>query len=170
MSTNTVDTVALNSARIMLSGAIIQLAARTVAETGIRYQAQADAPNEYDALLSAYATAQNTLILPVWNGASNHALYLSPHTNHAFRYWHDMGHVQHGMSFTYADEYDLQYHWHAPAIADIVGYGSLAWQLYWADTVGQLEYANDHHAFPSNQLAFDVAYVEDSYRALRGEF
>ena len=166
MYTRTVDTVELQSARIRLSGAMIRLAAQTVAETGIRYAAQPEAPGTYADLMAAYDRAQHTKVLPVWNGASRQSLYLSAHTNWAFRYWHDMGHVRQHLTFSILDETDLQYYFHAPTIDRIVGMGSLASQLYWADTVGQLKYLEAQGDFPRNQLAFDVAYVEHGDDAL----
>lgn len=154
---------AIDRARHSLSGAIDYLARRERAYTGIGMVAVADAPDTWEALQAVDLTAG---VLPVWDGASGSTVYATPEDNYAFRYWHDMGHLRHGLSFTPDDEITLQHEHHLPRVAAIVGTDSLAYRLYHADTVGQIEYVMQHHRFPDDQLAFGVAYLRDRARAL----
>ncbi|MEC4857248.1 hypothetical protein R2325_16965 [Mycobacteroides chelonae] len=161
------DTFDLQRARLRLDGAVSRLAQAEVAETRIRYRAVENAPDSWEAL---QAVDLNKGYLPVWNGASGQSVYLSQMTNYSFRYWHDMGHLFYRLSFTPEDEYELQNKFHLPAVADLVGADSLAYRLYEADTVGQIDYVQIHHEFPVNQLAFVMAFVVDKGDALARTF
>lgn len=169
-TTQHIDTIELQAARYRLVGAIVRQAQDAIQRTGIRPFATEDAPNTYAELQAAYHRAMYTGKLPVWEGGSATSLYLSPWANHQFRYWHDTGHVENGLSFTLEDESELQVQHHFPLICKSVGIESLAAQLYWADTVGQLEYNARQGKFPTNQLAFDIAYVENPSSALNSGF
>ena len=148
---------------------IMRTAAALIDATGVYPVAVSDAPNNYGELLQAAAGWQYALgdvTLPVWNGASDTSIYGSDTANHAFRYWHDMGHIAHHCSFTPEDETRLQYDHHLPIIADHFGIGSLEYGLYYADTVGQIEYVVENGRFPADQAAFASAYVRNSRLAL----
>ena len=154
-------------AQLQLTHAIRHLARAEMVRTGTVYRPAPDAPSTYPELLSVDLSAG---ILPVWDGASTDGLYLSPDDNYRFRFWHDHGHLVSGLNFTPEQENELQHAHHLPVIADMVGRDSLALHLYHADTVGQTEYNVAHKVFPTDQLAFDVAYVCDRDKALASVF
>lgn len=141
--------------------------------TGVMPVPCSDAPNNYGELLQAAARWQYALgdvFLPVWEGASEDSIYGSAAANHAFRYWHDMGHIAHHCDFTPDGEKRLQFDHHLPIIADHFGIGSLEYSLYYADTVGQIEYVVENGKFPANQAAFVSAYVRNARLALNTDY
>ncbi len=166
------------AASVLLSRAIDSLAADTVAATGIAYAPMADAPDSFDALLNEYSVATMTRVLPVWDGASDATVYDGADTNYAFRYWHDMGHVQFDCDFTPAGETALQLQYHTQAVAGKLavlypnsGHAALlALRLYIADTIGQIEYSVRHGAFATDQREFCLAYVTDPAAAVAATY
>lgn len=138
----------------------------------IRMIPTADAPNTWDELRSVDLSTG----LPVWNGASESSIYIDSDHNVMFRYWHDLGHLRYDKSFTPEDEIALQwqYHmrelWYWLAREDYSDAHNLAMDMYVADTIGQIEYAQVHHDFPADQLAFVNAYVANKQSALKQRF
>ena len=163
------------AASALLADAIVALADSTIAATGVRPYHTSDAPNNWEDL---QAFADNPLgFLPVWNGASETSIYGSTAANYAFRYWHDMGHLEHGLSFSPEDERELQLSHHLVAVAKRLTEtdGSnetirLALELYRADTIGQIEYSVANRRFPDNQIEFCIAYVADPAAAIATHF
>lgn len=156
-----------------LGAFMIELQAATFDATGVMPMPCSDAPNNYGELLQAAARWQYALgdvFLPVWDGASDDSIYGSAAANHAFRYWHDMGHIAHHCSFTPEDEIRLQFDHHLPIVADHFGVDSLEYRMYFADTVGQIEYISANGKFPSNQAAFVSAYVRNARLALNTDY
>lgn len=147
-------------ARKQLTWTINALATIVEHERKIRPDFRPDAPNEYFDLVKAGSQMAFTGLLPIWDGASDSAIYLSAQVNRRFRFWHDMGHLETGLSFSAADEEALQRDHHIPLIEQFgVERGSLAWKLYEADTVGQIEYHRQFGDFPGNQLGFSTTYA-----------
>jgi hypothetical protein len=149
-----------------LSRRIMRLASSVRDSSGIRPNFTDPAPDNYPALLAAYERAQVTGRLDIWNGASDSAIYPAA-INVQFRFWHDMGHIAHGLSFTPDDERELQERHH---IQELRGLGldmdSLPMRLYVADTIGQIDYILAHDVFPTDQAGFAHAYVLDRQRAV----
>lgn len=148
---------------------MIELQAATFDATGVMPVPCSDAPNNYGELLQAAARWQYALgdvFLPVWDGASDTSIYGSDAANHAFRYWHDMGHIAHHCSFTPDDETRLQLDHHLPIIAAKFGIESLEYSLYYADTVGQIQYVVENGRFPADQASFASAYIRNARLAL----
>ncbi len=174
----------VDQARALLTHAIEYLAAETVKHTGIGYRPQAEAPDNWEALQQQYAEALDAGVgmISVYSGASDCTIYTSPHANYAFRYWHDTGHVQHGLSFTPEDERALQTLYHIremraalwTATMHIPGYTretlELALQMYKADTLGQIEYVVANKRFPNDQLAFVLAYLSNPALAVASHY
>jgi hypothetical protein len=130
------------------------------AQRGIVPDFRPDAPDEYLALCRAGGQMAFTRKLPIWDGASDSTIYLSAEANRQFRFWHDMGHLETGLSFSAADEEALQRAHHIPRLEKFgLERGSLAWKLYEADTVGQIEYYLQFRDFPTDQLAFSTTYA-----------
>lgn len=149
-----------------LSRRIIRLSTQVETKSGISPNFTATAPDNHPALLEAYRRAQVTGKLDIWNGASEDAIYPAA-INMKFRFWHDMGHIQHGLTFTPDDERELQERYHIWELRHLgLDVDSLPMRLYVADTVGQIDYIVAHDKFPDNQAAFARAYVLDPPHAL----
>jgi hypothetical protein len=151
-------------------GAWVTAQARNVQETaGVFPEFRADAPSTYAELLQATARWQYELgaaYLPVWNGASEQTIYPDAVTNMLFRFWHDYGHISHHLGFVQADETALQTDHHLPLVAAAFGADSLEYRMYYADTVGAIEYNNDNGVFPTDQFNFVRAYLQNPRLAL----
>jgi len=175
----------VDQARALLTHAIEYLATETVKHTGIGYRAVPDAPDNWEDLQEDYRLAIEGVAghkLRVWDGASDRSIYTSPQANYEFRYWHDTGHVQHGLSFTPEDERALQTLYHIremraalwTATMHIPGYTretlELALQMYKADTLGQIEYVVANKRFPNDQLAFVLAYLSNPALAVASHY
>lgn len=154
------DLTIFTPARQQLTRVVETLAIMVSAQRKILPDFRPDAPNEYTALLKAGSQMAFTGKLPIWDGASDTAIYLSAQVNREFRFWHDMGHLETGLSFSAADEEKLQRDHHIPLIERFgVERGSLAWKLYEADTVGQIEHYLAFEDFPEDQLRFSATYA-----------
>lgn len=165
--------IALQMAGRNLGAFMIAAQAATFDATGVMPVPSSDAPQTYAELLQCGARWQYALgdvFLPVWDGASEDSIYGSAAANHAFRYWHDMGHIAHHCDFTPEDEKRLQFDHHLPIVADHFGIGSLEYRMYFADTVGQIEYISANGKFPGNQAAFVSAYVRNARLALNTDY
>lgn len=150
-------------ARSELTHAVSTLARQASTTSKLTYRPASDAPDTWSALQNVDLT---TGVLPVWDGASADSLYLSAEHNYIFRFWHDLGHLSTGLGFTPDQEAELQHEHHLPAVASLVGADTLAYRLYHADTVGQIDYVVRNLVFPADQLTFDLAYIDDADRAL----
>lgn len=156
-----------------LGAFMLAVQAATFDATGVMPVPCSDAPNNYGELLQAAARWQYALgdvFLPVWDGASDDSIYGSAAANHAFRYWHDMGHIAHHCDFTPDGEFNLQFDHHLPIVADHFGKDSLEYRMYFADTVGQIEYVETNGKFPGNQAQFVSTYVRNARLALNTDY
>lgn len=168
--TTTVTSAEWAHASRALSRRITRLALEVKANSGIRPRFTADAPNNHPDLLKAYEKAQITGELDIWNGASDSAIYPAD-VNFQFRFWHDMGHISHGLTFTPEDETELQERYHIWELRNLgLDTDSLPLRLYKADTLGQIEYMITHRVFPEDQAAFARTYVLDKAKALETVF
>lgn len=153
-----------------LSRRIMRLSAQVQNLSGISPNFTENAPNNHPDLLAAWERAKVTGRLDIWNGASDTAIYAAK-VNWQFRFWHDMGHIAHGLTFSPEDERELQERHH---VGELLALGleddSLPIQLYRADTIGQIEYLLVHDEFPVNQAEFARTYVLDPHRALETKF
>jgi hypothetical protein len=165
---SSIETASQNLGAFMLA-----VQAATFDATGVMPVPCSDAPNNYGELLQAAARWQYALgdvFLPVWDGASNDSIYGSAAANHAFRYWHDMGHIAHHCDFTPDGEFNLQFDHHLPIVADHFGIDSLEYRMYFADTIGQIEYVVENGRFPANQAQFVSTYVRNARLALNTDY
>lgn len=147
--------IELKGARRQLSGFIQQQADELAGRLGFGWQPLADAPSTYQQLRGALDHSLTTLEpLPVSSENSVAVIYTRPEVNFAFRFWHDVSHVQHGLSFALEDELELAL-WHLGVLA---GGGlspeSLAYRLFQADVLGQLFLIGLAGRFPFDQEEF----------------
>lgn len=86
-------------------------------------------------------------------------IYTTPEVNFAFRFWHDVSHVQHGLSFGLEDELELAL-WHLDVLErDGLRPDSLAYRLLQADIVGQLLLMGLASRFPFDQKEFVLGCI-----------
>lgn len=92
--------------------------------------------------------------LPVWDGASEGTIYGDPRVNHAFRAWHDAGHIARGFSFDLQGEiaacrYQIEtLRRRFPSVPDRFC------RYIRAEIIGQAEHFAEHGAFPVDQFEF----------------
>lgn len=120
-----------------------------------KHYATPAAPSTLDDILAALAL-NDPRGFPVFDGGCDHTIYSSPAVNHAFRAWHDSIHAARGLGFTTMGEHCVaQYHWRLAVEAGLPMGDVFA---LWADSWGQVAYANQHHGkFPADQSAFVAA-------------
>lgn len=94
---------------------------------------------------------------PVWAGASDNTIYMSPADNHAFRFWHDYLHVSCGLGMSLADELTVA-NLHIEHVASRWGKDSPEAALMAVDTAGQALYYMVHGEHVPNQLGFARAH------------
>lgn len=90
--------------------------------------------------------------VPVWNGASDATIWPDAATNHAFRAYHDLIHVQCGFEFDRDGEMALAREHIRRARRD--GVSRLGRRQLWAEIAGQFAYNDRHGEFPTDQRAF----------------
>ena len=123
--------------------------------TGVEWRGVADAPSEFIALKRAYVRSRALdRPLPISSEHCDTSTYIDPHANIAFRYWHDMTHVILDARFDLDGELTV-----GTAHLDVLrayglGVGSIEWELFYADTLGQLLCAAATGQFPLDQLCF----------------
>nr|WP_090344906.1 hypothetical protein [Mycolicibacterium malmesburyense]CRL76780.1 hypothetical protein CPGR_04088 [Mycolicibacterium malmesburyense] len=139
----------------VLSGFIEEAARRTADEVGFGYVLVPDAPNTFSALTEAFErSVTNGVPLPISSDNSDAVIYSRPTVNSALRFWHDVNHVRHRLSFDLVDELELSL-WHLGQL-EAIGYerGSLVWRLLHADLTGQAYVQAFARRFPFDQRRF----------------
>ncbi|QGH68688.1 hypothetical protein [Pseudactinotalea sp. HY158] len=148
-------TVEVGLARLLL-GNFIDVRARDLErQLGFGMAAVEAAPSTYQQLRGAVERSQDTgAALPVSSLFCADSIYLSPVVNQRFRFWHDVSHVQRGLSFELPDEMELAL-WH---LDELVAAGfepdSMAYRMFEADLVGQLLLMGLIGRFPLRQWDF----------------
>ncbi len=145
--------------------AVAQLLVRQIA--GAHYPA-ARAPQTFEALLLA-TNADPSVVIPVWDGASDTSIYGSNAGNYAFRAWHDRLHIILRAGFDAEGEKAVAVA-QRDAILRATG-DSEAAEAVWADVWGQFLYERRHGRFPDDQAAFVKTWLErGEAAALEGVF
>lgn len=150
----------LTRASDVLGHFIEDQARKAKAELGFGYVLTPDAPNTYPALREAFQlSATSGLPLPISSENSDAVIYTAPSVNAALRFWHDVSHVRHGLTFELVDELELSL-WHLDQLED-AGYerGSLVGQLLHADLTGQAYVQAFASRFPFDQRRFVTGCV-----------
>jgi len=151
----------LQLAREELTAFVELMADKTEARAGIGWIGTPEAPNTWNALSRAWEDALLTgAPLPVSNTACENVILLTPAANVAYRFWHDVTHLERGRNFSNAHELDMaNFHlWEAERHG--VERGSLPWRLLYADAVGNVLHWAALRRFVSNQLVFIVNVVQ----------
>lgn len=150
-----IDATDLTIARSNLTVAVFGIAANKLVEHGFGFVAADVAPETYEAVVAEYADCTETgRKFRVWSGGCSDIVYTTAAGNHAFRFWHDLGHAEHELTFSPEDEIELATRQMAELIRYGVGVDSLALRLFSADTIGQTVYAQRFGGFVNNQLRF----------------
>ena len=119
------------------------------------YIAVDDAPNNWNALQEWFledVIFKKKGALPVYKGGSEKTIYGKAETNHKFRAWHDMIHLENNLSFSYDDEMKVA-KIHAQQLRDI---GAPTWVInaVYCDVAGQVIYYYHHKQYVDNQKQF----------------
>ncbi|NYE95163.1 hypothetical protein FHU41_001384 [Psychromicrobium silvestre] len=93
------------------------------------------------------------------NENSGSVVFDSPEINLAYRYLHDVAHVEQGLNFSPPDEFELA-RWQMRRF-ERAGFNrnDLEWHLFQADAVGQVLYYSVTKQFVSDQLQFALDCV-----------
>jgi hypothetical protein len=125
-------------------------AALAQVEHGFTYLPSEDAPSTYSTLLAAYRNSAET--------GRDETIFITPETNWAMRFVHDLEHAERQLSFSADDEVALG-NVHLEVL-QAAGYGpdSLEYKLLLADTIGQARCVALLGRFPYRQrlFAFDT--------------
>lgn len=150
-------TNSIGSARKALTEWVMTTVTKFSDRLGFCWVAHPQAPSAYPDLCAAFAQSQRTgEPLPVSSENSAAVILTSPEANFAWRFVHDVSHVERGLSFSLADEYELAV-WHLSEL-ERAGFApdSLEYAFLKADTLGQVTINAVTHRFPHNQEVFDL--------------
>jgi len=153
----------ITAARTNLNRFVLVQAGATAQLVGFGWQADPDAPADYRSLLTAYVRSQVTgCPLPVSNAYTEPSIYGTTEGNLAFRFWHDVTHVRLHQGFDLDGEIEV-----ATAQLDVLGAagfqpGSLEFELFHADTLGQTLCGLATGDFPRDQMCFARLSLESS--------
>jgi hypothetical protein len=132
-----------------------------------------DANDEAPTTLAELNKAFNSRCYVVWRGASDATIFGDREVNWAFRAWHDFTHWRNNLPFTPDGEREA----YKRQCDDLVTlYGDSDLTRHWrrildTEINGQLRYAAEHAgAFPTNQKAFTLAYLENPEAAIRATY
>lgn len=116
---------------------IIEQAEEAAAQVGFHWVARAAAPENYMELQGAFRHSRETgEPLPVSSAHSDSVIYVTPRVNFAMRFWHDVRHVQTGLTFDLVDELELAQIQLQEAEAAGIRRHDQAWRLLHADLAG----------------------------------
>lgn len=169
---------ALTSARTSLTEFVWERAEATRVRTGVAWRFTPEAPNTYPALRRAWSESLTTgAPLPISDADCESVIFTEPEANAAYRYWHDVTHLERERNFSNPHELDMA-HFHLwDAEQHGVTRGSLPWRLLRADAIGNVmhwsvyrEYVLNQEVFILNavQYGLDAALVAEAAR--RGMF
>lgn len=142
-----------------LGGWLVRYAHRLTKDVGIGYEPSSEAPSTFKALKAEWSECMRTRRpMRVYDGACEGTVYGSAPANWAFRFWHDVLHVAHGLTFKPDDEVKLGL-MQVKAVADAFGADSLEALVMLTDTTAQTEHYRLTGRFVDDQAAFvlDVA-------------
>ncbi len=150
-------TCEVHDARRRLTDWVWGEAARTATRVGFSWIPLPDAPTTYEDLRAAYDEClRSGEPLPVSSDNSSSVIVTSTEANYAWRFVHDVAHVEQSLSFSHADEWELAL-WHLDQLTrDGYGPDSLEHVLLKADTLGQVVVSAVSRRFPADQALFDL--------------
>lgn len=151
-------------ARQILTDFVIEQADRTSRSIGFTWKPTADAPSRYDDLRAAFDRSQSTGDpLPISSQNNESLIYLTPSANVAFRFWHDVSHVNRRLTFDLVDELELAL-WHL-SVLEAEGFRpvSVPWKMLHADLIGQAQLMALTRRFPHDQQRFVNSCLVDGF-------
>ncbi|MGO4452553.1 hypothetical protein [Arthrobacter sp. RAF14] len=152
----------LNRARARLSGWTLGFAQATADELGFGWKPTPTAPNTYRGLKAAFdLSMRDGRPLPVYSENTDPVVFSESNANIAYRFVHDCHHVILDYSFSSKHEFELA-RWQMERLRD-AGFNEkdLEWQLFYADSVGQVLLYALAKTFVSNQLRFALDCVRN---------
>lgn len=152
-----ISTETIDRARRMLTRWVVATATAKAQQCGFGWVPRLDAPSTYPKLCVAYtASKQSGRPLVVSSENSDAVILTSPDANFAWRFVHDVAHVECGLSFSLVDEYELAL-WHLSEL-ERGGFApdSLEYAFLKADTLGQVIINALAHRFPADQELFNL--------------
>ena len=147
-------------ARENLSVFVAKQAIRLEDYLGFGFCPTPNAPSSFEEVLTAFEFSEDFRHpFPVYSGACDNTIYLTPHHNQCFRFWHDCLHIELGEDFTHEGELAVAEE-HYEAVVRAFGAGSIEAMLMYEDTVGQLDHFKETGGFVENQLDFAIAKIK----------
>lgn len=145
----------VDDARARLSAWVIERAEATAKRVGFRWAPSAHAPSTYaDLCMAVFASSVVGQPLAVSSQHSDAVILISPETNYAWRFVHDVGHVERKLTFSLPDEFELAL-WHLDELErDGFSPSSLEYAFLKADTLGQVIVNALTRRFPEDQARF----------------
>lgn len=151
----------LQLAREELTEFVQLMAGKTRTRRGIGWVGTPDAPNTWKALTAAWDESLRTgQPLPVSNEACESVILTRPEANVAYRFWHDVTHLERGRNFTNPHELDMANFHLREAERHGLERGSLPWRLLHADAVGNVLHWAVLRRYVANQLVFILNAVQ----------
>lgn len=155
-----VTPASLTVAQDELSNFVFRHAEQLSTRLGFSWTAAPDAPNTYKDLVAAFNQSQQTnQPLPVSDENSSRTVFGTPEANFAYRFVHDVHHVEGGLRFSSKDEFRLAVE--IVALFEAAGGEpcSLPWLLLHADAVGQALFYAVAESYVTDQLQFALDCV-----------
>lgn len=150
----------MDEVRQRLSLWVEEQAIAATKRVGYDYMATKVAPSNLGELLTEDQYCRLTGVdFRVWSGGSSKTIYTAPSYNWAFRFWHDVLHIEHRKDVTLQDELYVA-GLHIAAASERFGSNSVESFLIEADTLGQTLYQHRYGEFPEDQLGFARKYLE----------
>lgn len=138
---------------------IVQEARALSGELGFGFVPSEHAPNTYDDLRDAWQISTDYQEpLPV-SSLNLDDCFFRPEVIHAQRFYHDAFHMIHQLSFDLSDEVELAFVHMEELAAHGIARSTMAYQILFADFVGQAVYMMHVKRFVSNQTLFIVDCV-----------
>jgi hypothetical protein len=152
----------IEQARRQLGEFVVEQAEKA-SELGFGWQPHTEAPSTYPDLCAAFRNSQSKHVPLLVSSLHNDAVITTPEANLAMRFWHDVNHVQRGLTLNGVDEQELAL-WHLDVL-EAHGFPeySLVWQMLWADTVGQNLLLGICDSFPLDQHRFVLGCIEEGF-------
>ncbi|GAA0993417.1 hypothetical protein [Subtercola frigoramans] len=151
----------LAAARQELTEFVERMAKQAAERVGFGWIPTADAPNSWHALLEAWEHSRETgTPLPISNVGCHDVIFTSPEAIGAYRFWHDVTHVERERDFTNPHEVDIAIDHLDEAERNGLKPDSLAWRLLHADAIGTVMSSSVNRSYLINQRVFILNYVQ----------
>lgn len=151
----------LTEAKLHLTRFVLRKAIDTAQTMGFSYTPTPDAPSTYEELVIAFdRSALTGAPLPISSLHCDNVIYADGMTNVAMRFWHDVHHVRHGLSFSLSDELELGL-WHLEQLKQ-AGFDqdSTVAKMMRIDLLGQNYLQGIAKRFPLDQKRFVMRCLE----------